>query len=569
MSSHERMDFDVVIVGGGPAGLTAAIRLRQLAAAQGRELSVCVLEKGAEIGAHILSGAVLEPRALTELFPDWQKRNSPVTVAVKRDEFRLLFKNHSLRLPTPPQMHNQGNYIVSLGDVCRWLGKEAEHAGVQVFAGFAAADMIVEGGRLAGVATGDFGVSKNGSPKNSYQPGMEIRAKVTLLAEGCRGSLSERIMKQFALRKTCDPQSYAIGIKELWEIAPEKHRQGSVIHTVGWPLDNGTYGGSFVYHAADNRIAVGFVTGLDYSNPRLDPFMEFQRFKTHPFIAGLLAGGRRIAYGARALNEGGYQSIPQLVFPGGALIGCSAGFMNVPKVKGTHTAMKSALCAAEAAFRHITDGAPLEAYETGLRRSWVYEELYKTRNIRPGFHNGLWKGLLYAAVDTYLLRGKAPWTWHYQPDHKTLKPAGECPPLAYPVPDGKLTFDRMSSVYLSNASHEENQPVHLRLKDTALPVAYNLPAYAEPAQRYCPAGVYEIVREEPQTTDCKETGIRSGERSHAKTENGVPASSRIKSRLQINAQNCVHCKTCDIKDPLQNITWVPPEGGGGPNYSGM
>ncbi len=539
MPDREKMEFDVVIVGAGPAGLTAAIKLRQLAAANGKDISVCVLEKGAEAGAHILSGAVLEPRALHELLPDWQARDHPLATPVTKDEFRVLTAKHALRLPTPPQMHNRGNYIVSLGNVCRWLAKEAEALGAQVFTGFPAADFIIENGRLAGVITGDFGVAKDGHPKPSYQPGIEIRAKVTLLAEGCRGSLSERVMKEFALRETCDPQTYAIGIKEIWEIAPEKHRPGHVVHTVGWPLESDTYGGSFLYHAADNQLFIGFVTGLDYSNTYLDPFMEFQRFKTHPFVSRLLEGGRRISYGARALNEGGYQSIPKLTFPGGALIGCSAGFMNVPKIKGTHTAMKSALCAAEAVFSHITANAPLEAYEASLRDSWAFEELYRARNVRPSFHKGLWRGLFYSALDTYLLRGKAPWTFHHKPDHKTLKPAAECRPIHYPKPDGKLMFDRMSSVYLSNTNHEEDQPAHLKLKNAALPVEYTFPVYAEPAQRYCPAGVYEIVRESDNV------------------------------RFQINAQNCVHCKTCDIKEPSQNIIWTSPEGGGGPNYSGM
>jgi electron-transferring-flavoprotein dehydrogenase len=539
MSEREQMEVDVVIVGAGPAGLSAAIKLRQLALAASKELSVCVVEKGSEVGAHILSGAVLEPRALDELLPDWKTRGSPLTVAAARDEFRLLFPTGSLRLPTPPQMRNHGNYIVSLGKVCRWLATEAESLGVQIFAGFPASDFIMEDGRLAGIITGDFGVAKDGSHKPSYQQGIAIKAKVTLLAEGCRGSLSERLMKQFDLRHDADPQTYGIGIKELWEIEPAKHKTGSVMHTVGWPMDSKTYGGSFLYHLDNNQVSIGFVVGLDYQNPYLDPFMEFQRFKTHPHIRGLLEGGRRIAYGARALNEGGYQAIPKLTFSGGALIGCSAGFMSVPKIKGTHTAMKSGMLAAEAAFAHLTENKPLEEYESKLKESWVHKELYDVRNIRPSFHKGLWAGLLYSAIDTYLFRGKAPWTFHHAPDYKSLKPAKNSQPVAYPKPDGKLTFDRMSSVYLSATNHEENQPVHLKLKDASLPVRFTLPEYAEPAQRYCPAGVYEIVQE----------------------SNGP--------RFQINAQNCVHCKTCDIKEPSQNIVWTTPEGGGGPNYSEM
>jgi electron-transferring-flavoprotein dehydrogenase len=540
MTEREAMQFDVVIVGAGPSGLTAAIKLRQLSAAQGKDISVCVLEKGAEVGAHILSGAVLEPRALEELFPDWQTRDHPLNVPAASDEFRLLTKRFALHLPTPPQMHNRGNYIVSLGNVCRWLAKEAEALGVQIFTGFPAADLIIEDGVLKGVITGDFGVDKHGKPKPSYQPGIEIRGKVTLLAEGCRGSLAERIMKRFGLREECDPQTYAIGIKEIWEIKPEKHKSGTIIHTVGWPLENDVYGGSFIYHAGNNQVSIGFVTGLDYSNPYLDPFKEFQRFKTHPFVSKLLEGGKRISYGARALNEGGWQSIPKLTFPGGVLIGCSAGFMNVPKIKGTHTAMKSALCAAQAIYSHITADAPLENYAADLRNSWVYQELYKARNIRPSFHKGgLWAGLFYSAFDTYILRGRAPWTLHHKPDYKTLKPAAQCKKIEYPKPDNTLTFDRMSSVYISNTNHEEDQPVHLKLKNKALPIEYTMPVYAEPAQRYCPAGVYEIV--------CDDN----------------------KPRFQINAQNCVHCKTCDIKEPSQNIIWTTPEGGGGPNYSEM
>jgi electron-transferring-flavoprotein dehydrogenase len=539
MAEREQMEFDVAIVGAGPSGLSAAIRLRQLATAQGHDLSVCVVEKGSEVGAHILSGAVLEPRALNELLPDWKTRGAPISTEAKRDEFRMLFAGGSVRMPTPPQMHNRGNYIVSLGAVCRWLGKEAEALGVQIFAGFPAADMMVENGRLAGIITGDFGVDKNGAHKPSYQSGIAIRAKVTLLAEGCRGSLSERLMRQFGLRGSCDPQTYGIGLKELWEIDPKHHRAGNILHTVGWPLQGGTYGGSFVYHLGTNQISLGFVVGLDYENPWLDPFMEFQRFKTHPRIRKLLAGGKRISYGARALNEGGFQSIPRLAFPGGAIIGDAAGFMNVPKVKGTHTAMKSGMLAAEAAFAHITQNKPLADYEMALKNSWIYDELYRARNIRPGFKNGLWQGLISAALDTYVFRGRAPWTLRHSPDYASLLPARECQPIVYPKPDGVFSFDRMSSVYLSATAHEENQPAHLRLKDPTLPVDRNLPEFAEPAQRYCPAGVYEIVQD----------GVRP--------------------RFQINAGNCVHCKTCDIKDPLQNIVWTTPEGGGGPNYSEM
>jgi electron-transferring-flavoprotein dehydrogenase len=525
----ETMQYDVVIVGAGPAGLSAAIRLRQVAP----QLSVCVLEKGSEVGAHILSGAVIEPRALNELLPNWKELGAPITTAASEDRFLLLTPNRSIRLPTPPQMHNHGNYIVSLGNLCRWLGQQAEALGVQLFPGFPVADVIIEEGRICGVVTGEFGIGKDGQRKHSYQPGMPIRATYTLFAEGCRGSISERLMREFKLRQNCDPQTYGIGIKELWEVKPEQHKAGLVVHTIGWPLDSKTYGGSFLYHLGENQVALGYVIGLDYQNPHLDPFMEFQRYKTHPAIRATLEGGRRISYGARALNEGGFQSIPELAFPGGALIGCSAGFMNVPKIKGSHTAMKSGMLAADAiAAGNLSD------YPERVKQSWIYPELKAVRNIRPAFRFGLWAGLLHAALDTFIFRGKAPWTLHHHADHSSLKPADQCPRIDYPKPDGILTFDRLSSVFLSSTNHEEDQPSHLTLKDAGVPVSHNLARYDAPEQRYCPAGVYEIVRDpEP--------------------------------RLQINAQNCVHCKTCDIKDPTQNIVWKTPEGGGGPNYSGM
>jgi electron-transferring-flavoprotein dehydrogenase len=528
------MRYDVVIVGAGPAGLAAAIRLRQLSIAAGKDMSVCVLEKGSEVGAHILSGAVIEPRALYELIPDWQTKGAPLTTEAKKDRFLFLTKTGAIRLPTPPQMHNKGNYIASLGNLVRWLGKQAEELGVQIFPGFAAADVMIENGKVVGVKTGEFGRGKDGTEKPGYQPPMPIYGKYTLFAEGCRGSLSERLMKEFGLREGVDPQTYGIGVKELWEVPAEKHQLGLVEHTVGWPMDAGTYGGSFMYHLENNQVAIGFVIGLDYKNPYLDPFLEFQRFKTHPAIRKYLEGGKRLSYGARAINEGGYQSIPKLAFPGGALIGCSAGFVNVPKIKGSHTAMKSGIVAAECVFKD-----QLDAYPEALKKSWVYDELHKVRNIRPAFRFGLWAGMLYAALDTFLLRGRAPWTFHHHKDNESLKLAAESQKIDYPKPDGVLTFDRMSSVFLSSTNHAEDQPAHLTLKDKTIPVEFNLKNYAAPEQRYCPAGVYEIV-----------------------TENNAP-------RLQINAQNCVHCKTCDIKDPKQNIVWVTPEGGGGPNYSGM
>jgi len=538
MSERDVMEYDVAIVGAGPSGLSAAIRLAQLAQSS---LKICVLEKGSAVGSHILAGAVFETRALNELIPDWKEKGAPLVLEAKSDVFALLTEKKLIRMPTPPGMHNKGNYIVSLADLTRWLGTQAEALGVEIFAGFAADDFIIEQGEVKGIITGDMGIAKDGSKKASFQPGIAIRAKVTLFAEGCRGSLSQRLMKQFNLREACDPQTYAIGIKEIWEIDPAKHRQGEVMHTIGWPLDVSTYGGSFIYHSDKNQLSIGLVVGLDYRNPWLDPFQEFQKFKTHPSIRNLLEGGRRVSYGARALNEGGFQSIPALAFPGGALIGCAAGFMNVPKVKGTHTAMKSGMLAAEAAYKAIAENKPeqLNSYPEALKKSWVYNELYLVRNIRPAFRWGLWVGLLHAAIDTYLLRGNAPWTLHHHADHLSLKTAKFCPKIEYPRPDGVVTFDRMSSVFLSSTSHEEDQPAHLTLKDPRVPIDVNLALYNAPEQRYCPAGVYEIVEE-------------SGE-----------------SKLRINAQNCVHCKTCDIKDPTQNIVWVPPEGGGGPNYGNM
>jgi electron-transferring-flavoprotein dehydrogenase len=541
---REAMEVDVVIVGAGPSGLSAAIRLRQLAEERGQDITVCLLEKGSEVGAHILSGAVIETRALDELLPDWKERGAPLNTPAADDRFLLLTRKGSISLPTPPQMNNHGNYIVSLGNVCRWLKEQAEEAGVEIFEGFAAAEILYnEDGSVAGVATGDMGVGRDGEQKDSFQPGYELRARYTLFAEGCRGSLTKGLFDKFSLRDGCDPQTYGIGIKELWEIDPEKHRLGSVTHTIGWPMDSNTYGGSFLYHIEDNQVAVGFVIGLDYRNPHLSPFEEFQRFKTHPAIRPVFEGGRRIAYGARAINEGGFQSIPKLVFPGGAIIGCAAGFVNVPKVKGTHNAMKTGMIAAEAVSDALAsdDAAPvLDAYPAALKKSWVWDELYRVRNIRPAFRWGMWAGLLYSGLDTYLLRGRAPWTLHHHADHEALRPAAEMPKIDYPRPDGEVSFDRLSSVFISNTNHEEDQPVHLTLKDASVPISVNLDRYDAPEQRYCPAGVYEIVQ-----------------------ENDEPP------RLQINAQNCVHCKTCDIKDPTQNIHWVVPEGGGGPNYPNM
>jgi electron-transferring-flavoprotein dehydrogenase len=541
---REAMEYDLVIVGAGPSGLAAAIRAKQAAAAEGREINVCVLEKGSEVGAHILSGAVLEPRALDELLPDWQSLGAPLTTKARDDWFLFLTEKRAFRLPTPPQMHNDGNWIISLGALCRWLATQAEALGVEIYPGFAAAEVLIEEGRVVGVATGEQGIARDGSRKPDWQPGMELRAPYTLFAEGCRGSLTKGLEARFGLRDPDAPQTYAIGIKELWEVPAARHSPGLALHSIGWPLTSDTYGGSFLYHWGENLMSFGFVIGLDYPNPYLSPFEEMQRFKTHPAMADYFKGARRVGYGARALNEGGLQAIPRLVFPGGALIGCGAGFLNVPKIKGTHTAMKSGMLAAEAVVAALgADDRPatLDAYPRTLEASWVWPELKAARNIRPAFARwGLWGGLAYAGLDTYVLRGRAPWTFRHHKDHESLTPAAEATPIAYPKPDGVLTFDRLSSVFLSNTNHEEDQPGHLKLAEPERAVAVNWERFRSPETRYCPAGVYEIVG----------------------AEEGKPA-------LVINAQNCVHCKTCDIKDPTQNINWVTPEGGGGPVYATM
>lgn len=543
---REAMEFDVVIVGAGPSGLAAAIRLLQLSQDRGQELSVCVIEKGSEVGAHILSGACLEPRALKELLPNWHEMDAPIRVKAKDDRFLFLTETNAIRLPTPPQMNNHGNYIISLGEVCRWLAEQAEALGAEIYPGFAASEVLYDQqGRVRGVATGDMGITKDGEQGPNYQPGMELHARITMFAEGCRGSLTKGLFDRFDLRKNSQPQTYGIGIKELWEIDPAKHSEGSIVHTIGWPMKSHTYGGSWLYHFENNLVSVGFVVGLDYKNPHLSPFEEMQRFKRHPEFRKLFLGGRRVSYGARALSEGGLQSLPELVFPGGCLIGDCAGFLNVPKIKGTHTAMKSGMLAAEAAIEALQSEDPhpaLTQYPELFRKSWLHEELYRVRNVRPAFKFGLYGALALNAIDTVLLGGKAPWTLsHHGEDHKQLKPASDMPKIRYPKPDGIVSFDRNSSVFLSNTNHEEDQPAHLTLKDASVPVDHNLAIYDAPEQRYCPAGVYEIVRDD---------------------DGGNP-------RLQINAQNCVHCKTCDVKDPSQNIHWVTPEGGGGPNYPNM
>ena len=549
---RESMAYDVVIVGAGPAGLAASIRLKQLAAEAGRDIGVCILEKGSEVGAHILSGAVLETRALDELLPDWREQGAPVTTAVTAEKFLFLTRHKSVSVPIsllPPPMRNHGNYIISLGNLCRWLGEQAEALGVEIYPGFAATEVLYDGdGRVRGVATGDVGIASDGSHTANYTQGIELHAAYTFFAEGCRGQLGRQLMERFALCADSEAQTYGIGIKELWQVAPEKHQPGLVIHTAGWPLDRKTYGGSFLYHLEDNQVAVGFVIGLDYKNPHLSPFDEFQRFKTHPAVRPTFEGGSRVSYGARALNEGGLQSLPKLIFPGGALIGCEAGTLNVPKIKGTHTAMKSGMLAAEAAFGAIveadggTTAAELGAYTASFERSWIRRELHRARNFRPSFKFGLLFGTLMAGIDQMLLRGRAPWTLkHGHADHETLGHKDKYKPIDYPSPDGEVSFDKPSSVYVSNTNHEENQPVHLTLRDARVPVEINLARYDAPEQRYCPAGVYEILTDDDGSNP----------------------------RLQINAQNCVHCKTCDIKDPTQNIVWIAPEGGGGPNYPNM
>jgi electron-transferring-flavoprotein dehydrogenase len=542
MPARESMEFDIVIVGAGPAGLSAAIRLATLCKDQPAPPTICILEKGASVGAHLLSGAVLEPRALDELLPNWKALNPPLMTPVTEDHFYWLNDSCAKALPKIAKLHNHGNYIISIDQLAIWLADIAQSLGVSIFPGFAASELLFDesGKKIIGVATGDMGRDKNAEPTERFQPGIELLAKQTLFAEGARGSLSQQLMAHFNLRDHCDPQTYGLGIKELWEVDPSKCETGKVVHSIGWPLDSHTYGGSFMYHYDTNKIAIGMVIGLDYRNPYLDPFEELQQLKRHPLFTAALKGGKCISYGARALNEGGLQSIPKLTFPGGMLIGCSAGFLNVPKIKGNHTAMKSGMCAADAIFEsiHALDGE-LPHYENIIKDSWVYDELNSARNIRPAFNKGLWFGLAYSALDQIILRGKTPWTFSNHADYLSLKPAKRARKKKYPKPDGTLTFSKLNQVFLSGTNHDHNQPCHLTLKDPSLFLKVNLKKYAAPETRYCPAGVYEIIEE-------------NGEK-----------------QLQINFQNCLHCKTCDIKDPTQNIVWTTPEGAGGPNYQEM
>ena len=541
MSNREIMEYDVVIVGAGPSGLSAAIKLKQLSKEADKDLSVCVVEKGSEVGAHILSGAVIETKALDELIPDWKTRNCPLKTKANEDKFLYLTKTKSYQLPTPPQMHNEGNYIISLSDFTKWLAEQAELLEVEIYPGFSASEILFnDKNKVIGIATCDMGRLKDGSEGPNFEQGIELHSKQTIFSEGCRGHLGKTLIQKFNLDAESSPQTYGIGIKELWEILPEKSNPGNILHTTGWPLKSDTYGGSFLYHLDKNKISIGFVIGLDYKNPYLSPYMEFQRFKHHPDIKKILEGGRRINYGARALNEGGVQSLPKLTFPGGMLVGCEAGFLNVPKIKGTHLAMKSGMIAASSIFENIDINEEISNYEDEIKNSWIWSELYEVRNIRPSFKWGFWKAIVYSAIDTYIFRGKAPWTLdHHGTDHESLENKNKHEKINYPKPDNVISFDRLTNVSFSGTNHEENQPCHLTLKNEEVPIKTNLELYDNPETLYCPAGVYEIVMNDN------------------------------KPKLQINAQNCVHCKTCDIKDPTQNINWITPQGGGGPNYQGM